>query len=89
MIQKVISDNNIFRFKCPNCNTDIEVLKQQTNCRIFRCGIYKRNGNPIPPHTKKEECDRLFNNNLIYGCSKPFKFVYSNTGNYVETCGYI
>ncbi len=87
MIQKVIQENDIFRLKCPHCNIDIEVLKKQTNCRIFRCGIYKRTGQQIPPHTKKTECDRLFNNNLIYGCGKPFRL--TPDCNYVELCGYI
>jgi len=48
----------------------IEVI--ELNCKIFRCGIYKNNFEQIDPHLNKEECDRLYNNGLIYGCSKPF-----------------
>lgn len=83
----VIKDGKLFRFKCPHCNIDIEVL--ETACCIFRCGILKSNLKQIGPHTKKPECDRLFNQGLIYGCGKPFKFFYHNNGNYVESCGYI
>jgi hypothetical protein len=45
---------------------------EELNCKIFRCGIYKNNFEQIDPHLNKEECDRLYNNGLIYGCSKPF-----------------
>lgn len=86
----VIEDGNLFRFLCPHCNFDIEVLKNQTKCCIFRCGIYKNNYRQIPPHTNKQECDRLVRENLINGCSRPFRFIYGNDGqNYVEPCGYI
>jgi len=89
MRSEVIEEGNLFRFKCPHCNITIEVEKKQTNCCIFRCGMYKTNGRQIPPHTKKVECDRLFNQGLIQGCSKPFKFFKNSSGNYVEECGYI
>lgn len=59
--------------KCPHCNTMIEVI--ELNCKIFRCGIYKNNFEQIDPHLNKEECDRLYNNGLIYGCSKPFMVI--------------
>lgn len=85
MSNTVLLDNNIYRFKCPHCNINIEVLKNQVNCKIFRCGIYKSTGKPIPPHTKKPECDRLVNQNLIYGCSKPFTM----DGKNVNICDYI
>ena len=61
----VIEDNNFYQFNCPHCNQSIEVQKKQLNCRIFRCGILKSNGKQIGPHTKKVECDRLKENNLI------------------------
>jgi hypothetical protein len=81
--------DNSYVFNCPHCDQKIQVLKNQINCRIFRCGIYKNNGNPIPPHTSKIECDRLKNSNLIYGCSKPFKFVTIDNINNIEICNYI
>ena len=43
----------------------------------------------INPHTSKNICDKLFHDNKIYGCGKPFRFVYNSTGNYVEICDYI
>lgn len=58
---------------CPHCNQSIEVI--EINCRIFRCGIMKSNFTQIHPHLPKSECDRLFNEQLIYGCGKPFKLV--------------
>ena len=43
------------------------------NCKIFRHGVYKNNNKQIEPHLNIKECDRLFNEKLIYGCGKPFK----------------
>lgn len=81
--------DNFYIFNCPHCNQKIQVGKDEVNCRIFRCGIYKNNCKPIPPHTSKDECDRLKNNNLIYGCSKPFKFVTIDKINSINICDYI
>ena len=68
---------------CPHCGISIEI--EQINCAIFRCGIYKQNGQQIPPHLPKEECDRLFCENLIYGCGRPFII----TENIPKKCDYI
>ena len=85
----VTEDNNVYIFSCPHCEQSIEVQKNQLNCKIFRCGILKSNFKQIGPHTNKVECDRLTENNLIFGCSKPFKFVTTNGTNSIEICGYI
>jgi len=61
----------------------IEIL--EINCAIFRCGIYKNNYSQVNPHATKEQCDKLAQDGLIYGCGKPFKVV---DGVAVE-CGYI
>ena len=71
--------------KCPHCNLDIEVL--QIACGIFRCGIYKKDYRQIPPHSNKTKCDKLKNENLIFGCGKPF---HINTPDRKPVkCGYI
>ena len=59
---------------CPHCSQLIEIV--ELNCCIFRCGIYQHNGEQIPPHLPKIECDRLVENRSIYGCGKPFLKVY-------------
>ena len=56
---------------CPHCSQLIEIV--ELNCCIFRCGIYQHNGEQIPPHLPKIECDRLVENRSIYGCGKPFR----------------
>jgi hypothetical protein len=80
-----------FRFvNCPNCDIMIEIV--ELNCRIFRCGIYKINYTQIPPHSTREECDRLIKNNEIYGCGKPFHIIPSSSGKpcyIIESCDYI
>lgn len=86
----VVNETELFFiFSCPHCNQMIEVKKTELNCRIFRCGTYKSNSNPIPPHTSKIECDRLKQSELIFGCSKPFKFVTIDDINDVIVCDYI
>ena len=59
---------------CPHCKDPI--LIQELNCGIFRHGIYKHNGQQIDPHAKKEICDQLIANDLIFGCGKPFQILY-------------
>jgi hypothetical protein len=69
--------------QCPHCKSLVEIL--EINCQIFRHGAFKLTGQQIPPHLPELECRRLAENNLIYGCGKPFKY----DGKNVETCGYV
>lgn len=62
-----------FIVTCPHCVQSIEVL--EVNCRIFRCGILKSNYTQINPHLSKVECDKLVNDDLIFGCGKPFELI--------------
>jgi len=87
--------NNIERIiQCPHCQEF--VIIQELNCKIFRHGTFKHNGEQIPPHSPKEDCDRFFQQNLIYGCGKPFRIVVleneeENNNNHwkIEICEYI
>jgi hypothetical protein len=65
----------------------IEVV--ELNCKIFRCGIYKENGEQINPHLPKNECERLVNTGEIYGCGKPFQIINENPPYLVVKCDYI
>jgi hypothetical protein len=62
--------------QCPylDCNIAIEIV--EVNCAIFRCGVYK-NGQQIDPHLPQEECEKLKNQDKIWGCGRPFKLVNS------------
>ena len=73
-------------FICPHCNGGIMVHPGELNCRIFRHGVYRHSGEPIPPHTSKEECDRLVAQKLIEGCGKPFRVTDTME---VVVCDYI
>jgi hypothetical protein len=68
---------------CPHCH--IFIFIEQQNCNIYRCGIFKSNFNQIPPHLSKSDCDELVKQNLIYGCSKPFRI----NNNKALICDYI
>ena len=73
--------------KCPHCNE--YVIIEKINCAIFRHGILKNNLQQIDPHALKELCDFFIQNNLIYGCGKPFKVVFKNDNYETEICEYI
>jgi hypothetical protein len=49
----------------------------------------KKNGKQIDPHSKKEICDHYINNNMIYGCGKPFKISLQQDKFQIEICDYI
>jgi hypothetical protein len=72
---------------CPHCKDYI--LIEKINCAIFRHGTLKQNGKQIDPHSPKELCDYYINNNLIYGCGKPFRIVNINGIIETEVCDYI
>ena len=82
--------DDFYIFYCPHCQGTVIVQRNELNCRIFRHGSYKTNGEPIPPHTSKEECDRLSEQNLIMGCGKPFRIVQQEDGTELAViCDYI
>jgi len=58
--------------KCPNC--DIPLFIESIQCGIFRCGVFRLTGEPIPPHAPQTECEYYVNSNLIYGCGSPFQY---------------
>jgi len=72
---------------CPHCDEFLIIKK--LNCGIFRHGIFKHNFKQINPHLSKIECDKLFNNNLIYGCGKPFQILIENNIWNITKCDYI
>jgi hypothetical protein len=64
-------------------------MSNEINCAIFRHGVFKNTGMQVNPHESKEICDKLFSDNVIYGCCKPFQ-LHQKENNYVaEVCGYI
>jgi hypothetical protein len=56
---------------------------------ILRHGNHKNNMQPIHPHLNKNDCDKLVDNNLIYGCGKPLRIININDTFTVEICDYI
>lgn len=78
-------DNNYYLIECPHCHQEIQIMKNEINCQIFRHGVFKENYQQIPPHLDQNQCQLLVNSNRIYGCASPFRF----DGNQVSVCGYI
>jgi hypothetical protein len=78
-------ENNIIL--CPHCNNMIII--EALNCGIFRHGIIRLTGESIPPHSEKYICDYFYNNNLIYGCGKPFQVKIIGDQLDVTICDYI
>jgi hypothetical protein len=85
ILMSIKVNNTFYEFNCPYCNIHIMVMKNEVNCKIFRCGVFKQTGQPIHPHLSEVECKRMVKENLIYGCGNPFIF----NGSHVEKCGYI
>lgn len=76
--------------ECPHCNGSIIVTK--LNCGIFRHGVYKKTNKPINQHLSKVDCEKLINDDVIYGCGKPFQIVISENNSHthiVSKCDYI
>ena len=63
--------------QCPHCEQLIEII--ELRCKIFRCGIYKKNYKQINTHLSKEKCD-----GLIHG--KPFLIENDENDYIVENC---
>ena len=72
--------------KCPHCKGIVVV--QELNCHIFRHGTYKNDFQQVNPHLPKNDCDKLFLNNEIYGCCKPFEIIYKNNKMFAVICDY-
>jgi len=72
---------------CPHCEEFIVIL--EINCAIFRHGVFKTDGQQIDPHTPKDTCDKYIEDNLIYGCGKPFKIIFKDKTIITEICDYI
>lgn len=72
---------------CPHCQ--IPFIMEKLNCGIFRHGIYKDSNKQMNPHSSEEICKKVVQENLIYGCGKPFQIVQENDGFTVTKCDYI
>jgi hypothetical protein len=70
---------------CPysDCEISIEII--EVNCGIFRCGVYKNNGQQIDPHLSKEKCEQLKHDDKIWGCGRPYQLI----NNTLVKCDYI
>ena len=73
--------------RCPHCNDYIII--EQLNCGIFRHGIFKNNGTQINPHAPRNICDNYIQQDLIFGCGKPFKIATKCNQFIIEICDYI
>jgi len=60
---------------CAHCGGSIVVARSEVACKIFRHAVYKADGQPIPPHSTKNECDRLVAAGLIWGCGGPLRLI--------------
>ncbi len=73
---------------CPHC--DDFVLIEELNCCIFRHGTLIASHEQISPHAPETLCIYYVDNNLIYGCGKPFKIILNKNNEYIAVaCDYI
>ena len=88
-MKEVVKDNNTYIFQCPSCLDYIIVNINEINCKIFRHGIFKNSNNQIDPHTSKVDCDKYVEQDMIFGCGKPFCLKDIGDKWYVDICDYI
>jgi len=60
---------------CPHCNDQIQIYLKEIKCAIYRHGVYKSNYKQIDSHLNEENCNNLIENDLIYGCGKPYQLI--------------
>ena len=87
-ILNYVNNEDTYFFDCPHCGGTVIVMRNQVNCKIFRHGIHKITNQQINPHASKVECDKLINDDLVFGCAKPFRLVMGQKP-YAEICDYI
>ncbi len=75
--------------ECPHCKDQVFIQQKEINCGIFRHGVYKQNNQQMNPHAPKEECDKAKDEDLIWGCGKPFRVYVRNNEYFIEICDYI
>lgn len=65
---------------CAHCGGNIVVASADIACKIFRHATYRADGQPIPAHATKNECDKLVAAGLIWGCGGPLRLTDSTIG---------
>lgn len=78
--------------KCPNCSGVVQVHKSETNCCIFRHGIYRNNFTQVNPHASQAQCESLIKSKQVYGCCLPFQLLKTTNNKSiisVQKCGFI
>jgi len=71
----------MFLINCPHCQISIEVL--ELNCCIFRCGVYRENGEQINQHMPEIEAKLLFLRDQIWGCGRQFRISKLSNGSWL------
>lgn len=87
-----VPEDKTYVFECPHCDGMVQVKEKQVQCQIFRHGATKANNKQINPHATQEECERLVEGDLIYGCGKPFRIFKAEgslTWTHADKCDYI
>lgn len=80
--------NDIIEFVCPHCGLIFIVDSKETNCRIIRHFVFY-NGEQLNPHSSREECKKVLNGNLGYGCAGPVYLSYKDGVWKALPCDYI
>lgn len=68
---------------CPHCGGAVEII--ELSCGIFRHGVMIATSLQMDAHASEEICNNLIEQNLIYGCGKPFRI----ESNVAIVCDYL
>ncbi len=85
-----VKEEDVLKFLCPHCEDEIEVLKREINCGIFRHAIFK-----VPPHSAANQphapevvCQKAVLEGSVHGCAKPFELIKRNNTWEIAVCEY-
>ncbi len=79
----------IIYLDCPHCGHLFMTTENTLACAIYRHAVLKSNMEQINPHSSEEECKNFIDNDLIYGCGKPFRVIKKDNNYEAIICDYI
>lgn len=74
--------------ECPHCSETILLYHHELNCKIYRHGVFKTDLQQINPHASEEDCNSYIENDMIYGCGKPFRISLEEDDITLTKCDY-
>ena len=79
-IDEIDEIDEIIITPCPHCFEEVLVYLNNVNCGMFRHAVFISSGELIPSNFTKEVCERLIEEEKVYGCGKLFQIIFQEDG---------